>query len=423
MNHRFHIPFFATLTGLLVLSACGRDAQQTNLKLAGVGLDPEEIGPEPSLYGGLIEYDWVDMAGAHLPLGLLGLVSYDGAGPEMGDFKPPYVLVNGLGFVFESDAPATDTLYGNFAAPPAKVGTCYTEYEPQAYISNLADLGTEIDIKSDESDAGWAIGRRPLFYPADVRDVFPYYLELETWRTQPRTKREVYDESLGLSGLRETDYQSANYAPGELHTVSFPGAIPPREASWGSIPVPLATSSGSHSYTLPTVPSGVMLSWDGPQYTYWGEEAASGKVSTCLQFRAHASSPTSPDDCLALEEPTTDDFSFEGQVYTAPWDTADGVTFQWEPPEEDIDQAVTISVRFLGPVKEDDEYKQVAVVRVPANDDATDNWADAQEDGLIPSGTPDCRLSRMPEAKTRPFFSLPPSTSKTRIFACSVSFT
>ena len=70
-------------TLLLVLSACGRETTPSDVQLAGAGLNPEEIGPQTQGYGGLIEYDWIDFAGAQIPLAIAGLASYSPVGPDI----------------------------------------------------------------------------------------------------------------------------------------------------------------------------------------------------------------------------------------------------------------------------------------------------------------------------------------------------
>ena len=44
----------------LVLVSCGRPAEDVPMKHAGVGLNPDEIGPLPEERGGLIEVDHID---------------------------------------------------------------------------------------------------------------------------------------------------------------------------------------------------------------------------------------------------------------------------------------------------------------------------------------------------------------------------
>ena len=54
----------------LLLAGCGRDLTPSDIKTVGVGLTPDEIGPEAEPYGGLVELDWVDFAGGQLPVAL-----------------------------------------------------------------------------------------------------------------------------------------------------------------------------------------------------------------------------------------------------------------------------------------------------------------------------------------------------------------
>ena len=105
-----------------LLAACGVPASPTDVKMASVGLDPDEIGAAPQFNGGLIEYNLIDFAGAQLPLGLVGLVSYDQVGPEV-TFKPPYKMVMGNAFIFQDDLVAPDSALGTLASPPDAIGT------------------------------------------------------------------------------------------------------------------------------------------------------------------------------------------------------------------------------------------------------------------------------------------------------------
>ncbi|MEC7987546.1 MAG: hypothetical protein VX278_20435, partial [Myxococcota bacterium] len=115
-----------TVISLLLMTGCGRDTTPSDYKLAGVGLDPDEVSPSPKMYGGLISYDYVEFGGGALPLALVGLNFYDSSGPGISTFKPPYAMVTGTAFFFEQDAPAPNVLFGNVSVAPAKVGTCHT---------------------------------------------------------------------------------------------------------------------------------------------------------------------------------------------------------------------------------------------------------------------------------------------------------
>ena len=129
---------------------CGASTTQTDVKMSGVGLDPDEIGIAPSYSGGLVEYNLVDFAGAQLPLGILGFSSYSELGPE-GDFRPPYKLVVSKGFVFENDALAPDSTLGLLDQPPSAVGACQTRFEPRSDLSGLADVGHHIRFRTEDA--------------------------------------------------------------------------------------------------------------------------------------------------------------------------------------------------------------------------------------------------------------------------------
>jgi hypothetical protein len=185
-----------------------------------------------------------------------------------------------------------------------------------------------------------------------------------------------------------------NFPFGELTYLSFPGAIPPVEATFSSIPYPSSAASEDYVHQFPSRPQGVMMSWSGPHYSGDGIEIGSGEVSTCLQFQAHTKSPTSAKDCLSLEtpgEPAEDQYP-RGQVYTPPWLTDSGVTFNWVPSSTDesgeilVDETLSISVRFLGPVDTDNEDLNEGVILVEPNSSAASAWDRAISSGLIPEG-------------------------------------
>ena len=359
-------------------TACGRDAADAGARTPGVGLDPDEIGPLPTESGGLVEYNYVDFGGAGLPLGLLGLVSYDAVGPEGSDIKPPYGVVTAIAFILDTNAASPDVAFSSYAIAPAIEGSCYTSYRPGSGGLSVADAGDHVTIEGTDGSFRYDIGRRPVLYPKNnIENAFPYYFDLGPYRSEPLY---YYDrvESGTFTELEAKVAQVPNFAHGAEAEFSFPGTVTPAEASFSSIPVPSSAEGADLTFMTPSQPSGVMLSWKGPVYDASGNEIdnTSGSetgTNTCFQFIAHETAPAVAEDCLTYQEPV-DEFDnvgdlipFEGQMYTAPWETDDGLTFSWVPPEAGTageDDYVLISVRLLGPVDEDDKYKQVGTVEV-----------------------------------------------------------
>ena len=380
-----------SLLTVVLATGCGRATTNTGYKLAGVGANPDEIDPSPTDYSGIISYDWIEFSGAALPLGLVGLVSFEGVTAASAQVEPPYAVVYASGLVMDGNLPATDALFGNFGVAPEVEGRCHTIYEPASYVSGLADVGTAITIENEDGSQGIDIGRRPLAYPPDVQDVFPTYLGLEAWRQTDRTYFLAPDgEDQELDGMEQAILNRANYPFGQQTHVSFPGALPPDTATFSSIPVPSGVEDISH--VLPTRPVGVMMTWDGPQYSSDGIQVGSGEISTCFQYQAHGATPSSPADCVSYEAlpdvrvPVEQGDFPRGQMYTAPWETDGGITFQWVTSEDDVDETVSITVRLLGELEEEDDNLVEAVVEVPVTSDARRAWEAAQEDGDIPSG-------------------------------------
>ena len=95
------------ITTLLVVlgltAACGRETEQVGMKLAGVGRSPDDIGTVGKEYGGLVEYNWLDFAGGGLSLASSGIGFFytSDISPASTQFKPPYSMVAGMGFIFD----------------------------------------------------------------------------------------------------------------------------------------------------------------------------------------------------------------------------------------------------------------------------------------------------------------------------------
>jgi hypothetical protein len=387
-----------------ILFGCGRDATTADYKLAGVGLNPEEIAPAPEDFGGFASYDYIEFAGGALPLGLVGLVSFSGAGPSLGTFEPPYGMVYGSGFFFESATPAPDALFGSFAAAPTGIGNCHTVFEPRSYLSGIADGGSAISFKTLDGE-GFDIGRRPLAYPTNAAKVFPYYSDLSTYKEGPRVWRNPSSrEQTDLSGWNEEAVGEGNYPFGEFVEFSFKGAIPPDSATFGSIPQPYKSSVTGAMHNLPTRTQGIMLTWSGPKFSGDGILVdEDGEQSVCMQYSssgvgADGSAPTSPTDCIDIievEDPKEGQFD-RGQMYTGPWDSQNGVTVKWVPSAQDVGETVSISVRFLGTIDEEDSSFVEEVVLVDKNGDVQGAWDAAIRSGTIPEG------AECPEVGSRP---------------------
>lgn len=367
---------------LALLGGCGYETASGTYKTPGVGLNPEEIGPAPVSQGGLIEYHYIDFAGAGLPLGLTGLVSYDAIGPQALSMLPPYGMIYGQGFVLSSDIPQMDVAFGTFGSPLQTPNSCYTNYEPRAYLNTMADIGQAITFKGDDFE--FNLGRRPDMYPKNNQEkLFPYYSAIAAHRASPLMGLVDVGEG-SFAGAERRVIRNANWKHGARVDISFPGGIPPQDSSVSSIPMPLAAAGGDTSHYLPGEPDGVMISWTGPVYDADGNVVGEGESRRCLTFADMSYQPDSPEDCLRHNLPDASvgtasqdilDSSgavvlkeLKGQMYTAPWDTADGsITFSWPEGSVGVDETIVVGVRLLGPVDLDSEYKQIARIPVEAS--------------------------------------------------------
>jgi hypothetical protein len=168
--------------------------------------------------------------------------------------------------------------------------------------------------------------------------------------------------------------------------IDFPGSLPPVEANNSSIPLPLATVGPLPQVALPDRQDGIMLSWTGPRYDRYGGVIGSGEQTTCLRYRSDAKPPASAEDCIGLDDPSANENDLVANMYTGPWDTEDGVKFEWVPVDGS-DDTVSITVRFLGPIDLTDENLVSANVPVTPTAAALEQFKAAEGAGLIPEDT------------------------------------
>ena len=348
------------MTFLLTLLACAPDYQDVAVKTVGVGYDPEQIGPSPTPYGGVVEYSWVNFAGGGLSLALMQLGSFDEVGPNMVGFAPPYAAVYGFSYLFTEKLAAADSLGGVTSVPPEAEDSCYTTFEATGPIGSFktVDVGDYMELVTEDGTGGLRLDRSPAQYPTDPQGAFAYYNSLDLWTQNPMYAL-VPGEGDRVDRMDEVLVHKASFPSGEKVTFRFPGGMVPAHAPVGSIPVPSGVVSATQ-LRVPQLPGGVQLEWNGPRYDSIGQSMeADGVQSTCLAFSASAAvDPQGPGDCGAAMTAQAD----AGQMYTGPWDTEDGkVSFRWEPGGNP-DEYVSIAVRFLGAVDREDPNYQAELV-------------------------------------------------------------
>jgi hypothetical protein len=361
---------------LLTLLSCGREITETDVKMVGVGYHPDEIGAEPELYGGYVEYDYVNFAGGGLSLGGLGLVVYDEVGIGLNGFVPPYAAVYGIAFIFDEQVPAPDAHHGNIGVGPNvdDRDACWTNFEPFSYLmASTVELGDNLALGNEDGSVVFEMGRNPEIYPPDPQDVFVYYIEVQSHHSTPF---EIPVAEGGTQILRPSNWQH-----GAEMTLSYPGGIPPREAPVSSIPRP-STSIDAQTFNLPNATTGLGLSWNGPSYLTDGTVAVEGEIGTCVRYLGEATPGFDTTSCADEYVVPMDQEEYPGQIYTGPWDTSDGsVTFNWDAGENP-DEVVTLNIRFLGPV--DRTADTFVSAQVPVDESIiTDEW---DLGGEIPQG-------------------------------------
>ncbi len=381
------------LLALGTLVSCGRETADVNTKLVGVGRHPDDIGPSATEYGGFVDYSLLEFAGGGLSMGAAGFGLYEEITPGNNMFKPPYALVSGMGFIFDSKVPAPDAAHGNYGVPPKALDTCWTDYEPRSLLSaNPVDVGAWVKFRTEGASTSFEMERYPVIYPPDPQDVFTYYIGVSPWRAQPLMGW-VSGDSAEAGDMTQEVLVPVNFTPESRMYFEFPGGISPMEAPVGSIPLPSgAAENASDGPVLktPGLPGDVMLSWDGVSYDYTGAVAeGSGSHSACVRYYAGDAPPENLEDCDGQAQIPTDTDDIPGQIYTGPWDSDNGVTFQWNAPETaESTGAVLLNIRFLAPVDPTAESFSDGLVRVEADSDIEDKWATQEANGKVEGDLP-----------------------------------
>ena len=116
---------------LLLLAACIPDYKDADVKLVGVGYNPDEIGPSPTPYGGVVEYSLINFSGAGLSLAMMQLGSLGEISEANFGSKAPYRAVYGFSYMFDSQLTAADSLGGvtskGLGSSTSVVGSCDTD--------------------------------------------------------------------------------------------------------------------------------------------------------------------------------------------------------------------------------------------------------------------------------------------------------
>lgn len=350
----------------VALAGCGRDVTPAeDVKLLGVGNDPEEIGPSPKPYGGVIELNHVGFAGGHLPLAAMGLSSFNEAGPNLVSMAPPYEAVFGLTYIFDTKLRGATTFTLVMPNPPPAEGACYTQFYPEGPFDsgfNTVDVGDYVqfrNVTSENRDPIVRMGRIPRDYPPEASRLSVVYQALQGYAPTARTRYLPAEDSNQLADMEEVVYRSANFPFGAGVAIEWPGGFTTFDKPVGSVPLPYRTEEAI--LNLPQSLGGVQVSWNGPRYTYDRlaeqiNEVEAAPVTTCLEYTSPleyggGNAPTSPADCVELTSPPNGAAvynQYKGQMYTGPWETQDGVTFTWEG--EATDDTVTFAVKFLAPI-------------------------------------------------------------------------
>lgn len=216
---KWAIIFSNFLIPILILWGCGRPGSvvENPVGFMNVGIDPEYIRPAPEPYGGVIEYSLINFAGKNLGLGLFGF----------NDILVSGSWVLGVGLLTNPPQTKWDSFSMGVTLAPSENDTCYINtYGGGLTISGEElDIGSSISIVGVENDVKYEIPRNLEDYQTDFGEAnYIYYLGLEEYIR------------FGTSSIIP-----ANFSPGTLFKLSFPGGIAPENANFSFIPRPLSS--------------------------------------------------------------------------------------------------------------------------------------------------------------------------------------
>jgi hypothetical protein len=228
------------------------------------------------------------------------------------------------------------------------------------------------------------VGRFPAVYPADPQDVFPYYQYNASWRDAPAYYYvQTKEGSQSPYDLDKQVLEGPNFIHGSSHEIDFRGIAPAGRGEQRVDPASARLRGSASRGQLPDRQDGIMLSWTGPRYDRYGGIIGDGAQTTCLRYRADEKAPHERRGLRGPRRSIEHENELVANMYTGPWDTEDGVKFEWVPVENSID-TVTITVRFLGPSTSRTE-PGVGVRARDADPEALEQFEAAEGAGLIPT--------------------------------------
>jgi hypothetical protein len=355
----------ASFLGVLALAGCGRDVAPADVKLLNVGSDPDDIGPAPTPYGGIVEYNHVDIAGGALPLGVMGLSGYTEIGPDLIGIAPPYEAVFALSYLFDQKLRGATNLALVIPPPPTAAGSCYTQFSPGGPFDsgfNTVDVGDYVDFRTADGTRTVRLDRSPRDYPPEASRLSVFYQAVEAYSPTARTHLiPAPNGSPDPEAMVEVPYRFANFPFGEQVQLFFPGGFTTFDKPVASIPIP-SSAIDPTLLTLPEPLGGIQIQWEGTKYRFDNNESEwfteTGPQNVCFEFTDRtrwgdpAEGPTVPSDCTSLTpypRPAIFFRTYRGQMYTGPWEADDGrIQFTWEPDQSEDD--LTFAVKFLAPV-------------------------------------------------------------------------
>jgi len=197
-------------------TGCGRDADDANAKMVGVGYEPGSVQPAPVPSGGLVDLVNLNLESTNLDLAVTGVYM---AGDAFESSDDSFQSVMGFSRLFHPALTEADEMQLISPKGPDMVNTCYVTPNRSGQLSTNTTLDAGDSLRFVGNGMRFSIPRDPNDYPGTTSNVWLYYLGSETLR------------------MDHPDLD-ANWAYDQELEFQWDGGVPPDGAPVASIPGP-----------------------------------------------------------------------------------------------------------------------------------------------------------------------------------------
>jgi len=204
------------LAGGLLLTSCGRDADEANGKMVGVGYEPGAVQPAPVPSGGLVDIVNLNMQTTNLDMGVTGMYY---ASESFVSGEDSFSLVMGFSRLFSPALTAADEMQLLSPKGPDMVNTCFVTPNRSGQLGTYTTLDAGDSLRLVGDGMRFSLPRDPNDYPGTTSNVWLYYIGSQ-------------------SVLQDHPVLDNNWAYDQELEFQWDGGVPPDGAPVASIPLP-----------------------------------------------------------------------------------------------------------------------------------------------------------------------------------------